>query len=287
MNLVLVDSGSGSRLIEVDQPLVAGDDRGLAYGDGLFETIRVMNGRPLFLSRHLSRLMSGLGVLRLTVPWNEDALSAAIQALIETNGVGNGLIRLVISRGRGPRGFDIPTESAPSLIVQSAPQPPAPPPASVIVVPWRTDPASPLLKLKSLSALDKVLAKDYARQAGADEALFQNIQGQLTEGTSSNLFLVQEGRLLTPALSCGLLAGITRSVLLELTASMGGRIIETEVSLEQLLNAQEAFLTNAATGLRPIGTVAGRPVSTSQPGELTTKLAEAYRQYCMEASALQ
>lgn len=285
MTLTLLDTGdSPAQLLPAQSPLLTASDRGFTYGDGLFETIRVLNGQPLFLQHHISRLFAGLAVLNLTIPWDSAALTERIHSLVAANAITSGVLRLTLSRGSGPRGFSAPTDPKPLLIIQSAPQPPPSPPATAILAPWRTDPASPLPYLKSLSALDKVLAQGLVRDAGMTEALFLNTHGHLTEATASNLFLIHEGQLLTPTLASGLLPGITRQLLIELAPRWGQRIIETELTLDQLTNASEAFLTNTVVGLRPLVLVEGQPIGSGQPGTVTLYLSQAYQQFC-EASS--
>jgi branched-chain amino acid aminotransferase len=284
MNSILVDSGTSPQIVPADHPLVTSTDRGFTYGDGLFETIRVLNGQALFLNRHLRRLASGLTLLNLSIPWNAVTLTERIQQLIAANQMTEGILRLTITRGSGPRGFGIPAQAQPQLIIQAAPLPPAPPPATAILVPWRTDPASPLSQLKSLSALDKVLAKDFASQAGVTEALFINLNGNLSEATSSNIFIVQHDQILTPAVSEGVLPGITREVLIEYALAWGQRIIETAITPAQLTTASEAFLTNSVSGPRPLIGFEGQAIGTGQPGPITNILAQEYQQLCETVS---
>ncbi|MEK7327353.1 MAG: aminotransferase class IV, partial [Chloroflexota bacterium] len=152
---------------------------------------------------------------------------------------------------------------------------------TAILAPWKVDPASPLCYLKHLGALDKVLAKQKAKQAGADEALFQNINGHLTEAAASNLFLIVGGQILTPALHCGLLAGIARRLLLE---TLPQPILETEIPAALLDEATEAFLTNAVVGVRPLVAVDSRAIGNGEPGPVTRAAAEHYRRLCVQAA---
>ena len=152
------------------------------------------------------------------------------------------------------------------------------------LAPWRIDPASPLCRVKHLSALDKVLAKQLAQQAHADDAIFQNIHNHLAETTASNLFIVVGGQILTPALHCGPLPGITRELLIEIAPALGYRIIETEIPLVMLATATEAFLTNAIAGVRPLVAVDGRIIGDGEPGPITTTIAEHYQQICEQAA---
>jgi branched-chain amino acid aminotransferase len=289
MNLLWVEANGIGQMYPSESPVVSLGDRGFAYGDGLFETIRVSNGRPLFFTWHMQRLFSGLAQLGFPpLPWDAPALSERCQKVIGENGVGEGVLRLVITRGSGPRGFEPPADIHPTLFMQTWQTPDRffrgadlSGVCQAILAPWKVDPASPLCYLKHLSALDKVLAKQKAKQAGADEALFQNINGHLTEATSSNLFLVVGGQILSPALRCGLLPGIARRLLLE---TLPQPIVETEIPAALLAEATEAFLTNAVAGVRPLTAVDGRAIGKGEPGPVTHAAAKHYQRLCAESA---
>jgi branched-chain amino acid aminotransferase len=288
MNQIWVESANEiGRLAPGESPLVGLSDRGFAYGDGLFETIRVGNGRPLFFAQHVQRLFSGLAQLGFpSLPWDAPALGERCQKVIGENEVAEGVLRLVISRGSGPRGFEPPEDAHPMLFIQARQTPDKFPKnlsgvCRATLAPWKVDPASPLCYVKHLSALDKVLAKQKAKQAGADEALFQNTNGHLTEATSSNLFLVIDGQILTPALHCGLLAGIARRLLLE---TLPQPIVEAEIPAALLAEATEAFLTNAVAGVRPLAAVDGRAIGNGEPGPATRAATEHYGRLCAEST---
>ena len=287
MNKVWAERDGVGQMFADDLPVIDLRDRGFAYGDGLFETIRVGNGNPLFFARHMQRLFSGLAQLGFPpLPWDAPALSERCQKVIGENEVAEGVLRLVITRGSGPRGFEPPSKAQPSLFIQAVQTLSVSRGATLGVctatlAPWKVDPASPLCYLKHLSALDKVLAKQKAKQAGADEALFQNINGHLTEAASSNLFLVVGGQLLTPALPCGLLPGIARRLLLE---TLPQPIVETEIPAALLAEATEAFLTNAVAGVRPLVAVDSRAIRNGELGPVTRAVAGHYRQLCAQAA---
>ncbi len=273
--MIWIESSENSQWLLDDAPSVGASDRGLAYGDGLFETVRVWEGAPLFLARHLHRLRAGLA--RLAFPalrWGDDELLARCDRVIQKNSMADGVLKLIVTRGVGARGFALPAEARPVLMIHVTQKPGffKKPGFSTALAPWKINPASPLCSLKSLSALDKVLAKQWAREQGADEALFQNLYGHLTEATAWNLFIVTAGQIVTPALHCGLLPGITRALLLE-TASM----VEAEISVESLIGADEAFLTNAIGGVQPLVRFNGLPIGLGQPGPVTAAVAAHYR----------
>lgn len=261
-------------------------DRGYAYGDGLFETIRITRGTPLFLGRHLRRLDGGLETLGLSVPWDAAGLARRCRRLCRTNQVSDGVLRLTVTRGPGPRGYEPPDEPRPALLIEIFPAPAPPPtPATAVLTPWRTDPASPLCRLKSLSALDKVLAMRFARQRGASEAIFHNTNGRLTEATASNLFIASDDGLMTPAETCGLLPGITRKLILESASDWGYPAVETEITREMLANAREAFLTNSVAGVQPLVAFEARAIGVGNPGPATATIAQHYERLCQTAAA--
>lgn len=275
MNQIWLETSDSAQWHNADQPIVSVADRGFTYGDGVFETIRVREGQPLFLGRHLQRLRSGSE--RLMFPpwrWTEAELVARCVACLAQNSANDGVLKIVLTRGAGRRGFAPSADAKPVLVIQVGP---VPPPFeklgfSAVLAPWKIDAASPLCSLKSLSALDKVLAKHWAREQGADEMLFQNLHGHLAEAAAWNLFVVSRGQVSTPALHCGVLPGITRALLLETTA-----VVEAELPVEALAQADEAFLTNAVSGVQPLVSFSGLPIGAGQPGPITAAMAAHYQ----------
>ncbi len=291
MNQIWVESRGVGRLYPSESPAVGLDDRGFAYGDGLFETIRLRGGAPLFFARHMARLRHGLAQLGFPqLPWDEAALFARCRRVIAANALSDGVLKLIVTRGTGPRGFEPPAESHPTLFIQAD----APLPSggvadgrgaggagrgiAAVLAPWKIDPASPLCRVKHLGALDKVLARQFAQQHGADEALFINLDGHLTEATACNLFLVGGEKIFTPALHCGLLPGIARGLLIETAHALPLPVIETEIPVIRLDEANEAFLTNVVAGVRPLVRVGDRPIGSGEPGPITRGVQKLFEQ---------
>lgn len=261
------------------------DDRGLLLGEGIFETLLVLRGRPIEQSAHLARLASSARALSLPLPWTEQELAEAIAAVLAANRealqeTGAGALRLTLTGGSGPRGLFPPPDPCPRLLIGVAPieRLGRRPPAAVAVAPFRLAPASPLRGHKTLSALEAVWAARDARARGADEALFLAASGHLVEAAAANLFLVDAaGRLLTPPLSDGALPGITRARVLRLAEQLGipaeqGR----SLSLSDLAGAGEAFLSNSLIGIRPLESLhdEGSPLASWQetPRPITMRL---------------
>ena len=251
-------------LVEEEQARIAPTDRGLLLGDGLFETMRVEDGTPLRLDRHLARLRAGAAVLDLPVPLDDTALAAAITDLLAARGLDRASLRLTLTRGTGPRGLLPPAEPSPTLLITVAPLPPPLPPARVVVArTTRRNEHSPLSRVKSLSYLDGVLARQEAARRGADDALLLNTAGRLAEASAANLFLVLDGALVTPPLAEGALPGVMRAAVIEALP-----VTERPVTLADLARAEELFLTSSL-GVRPVLAVDGRPVGDGHPGPQT------------------
>lgn len=274
-------AGGPGSLVPGDAAAVPVADRGLLYGDGLFETVRVYGGRaPLWL-RHAARLRAAAARLGLPVPWSDGELLAGALAACAAAGVADGGFRLTLTRGAGPRGFAPPPDPRPTAIVQPFP---FQPPLAAYQRGWRLYPASvracpgsPAWELKSLSALDKVVARREAAAAGADDALICNVHGHVTEGTACNLFWVRDGVIHTPDPACGLLAGVARGLVLELAAAAGLPVRQGAYPLAHLAGATEVFATNALVEVMPVATIDG--VGRWAPGPVAALLRQRYGEY--------
>lgn len=256
------------RLTDAAQAAVAVGDRGFTLGDGVFETIKVLGGRPLRLAAHWQRLAEGARLLRLPLPLDADALEAALAQVLAANGLDDAAVRLTVSRGPGQRGLLPPVPCTPTVLLTAGPLPPAPGPArAVIAREVRRNQHSPLARCKALSYLDNVLARLEAEERGADEALLLNTDGRLAEASIANLFVVMaDGTIATPPVADGALPGVRRA---ELIGQVGA--VERPLMPEDLDTAREAFLTNAL-GVRPLVAVDGRPIGGGGPGPLTRAL---------------
>lgn len=254
-------------LVEADEATVSVFDHGLTTGDGVFESIVVRRGRPFALERHLERLGRSAAVLGLVAP-PADELSRAAHAVLESTGIESGKIRITLTGGPGPLGSGRGT-APPTIIVACEPLPDLPATATVVIVPWPRNEKGALAGAKSISYGENVVAFAYARERGASEAVFRNLAGNLCEGTGSNVFVGIEGVLVTPPLSAGCLAGVTRGLLLELTGA-----VERDVSAADIERIDEAFLTSTTRGVQPVETWDGRKLAC--PGPLTVLADEAF-----------
>jgi len=257
-------------------------DRGLLYGDGLFETLRSYNGVPFLLDEHVARLNASAAELRLGTELDGAAIAGAIGELLELNGLGDAYIRITLTRGPHTGRLELEPAEQPSLIIVAQPLRPLPlsrydPGSSAVISSIRQNADSPLPRHKTLNYLNNLLAKTEARDRGADEALLLNTRGEVAEAASSNLFLVRDGRLITPSLDSNILAGVTRAEVLRLAAEAGIGAEERIVRPDELSSADEAFLTNSLAELVPVRAIEGRPVGHGVPGELTRQLRAVYR----------
>lgn len=254
-------------VICVDDARLDFGDRGFTLGDGLFETIRVRAGRPTRLDAHLARLRAGAAILDLPVRSSDQALGDAMVAVLAANGLPEGVLRLTVTRGPAPRGLLPPATPMPTVLVTVGPlPPPGGPLTAVVAAGTRRNEHSPLSRCKCLNYLDNVLARQEAARRGADEAILLNTAGRLAETTIANLFLVVEGRVVTPPVTDGALPGVMRA---EAIAATGA--LERSLDPGDLTRAEEVFATNAL-GVKAIVQVDGRPVGGGEPGPVASRL---------------
>ena len=243
-------------------------DHGLLVGDGVFESVRITAGQAFAVGRHLARLARSAGALGLELPAVAE-LRQAVGEVLAATGISEG--RLRITATSGPGGFSSARPAGPATVVVAAEEaPPWSPHVAVITVPWPRNERGATAGVKTISYAENVVALHRAHAAGAGEAIFANTRGELCEGTGTNVFLVLEGSLLTPPLSVGCLAGVTRDLTLEITDA-----VEETVPLGALAAADEAFLTSTTRNVHPISAVDGLPLAAC-PGPATTAARQAF-----------
>ncbi|HLX51933.1 MAG TPA: aminotransferase class IV [Streptosporangiaceae bacterium] len=256
-------------LLDEGQARIPVFDHGLTVGDGVFETVKVTGGEPFALRRHLDRL--GLSASRLGLPAPDlAALSAGAHALLDAAGnPETARMRITVTGGNSPLGSQRGNEPL-TTVIALAELNDWGGPCDVVTVPWTRNEHGALTGIKTTSYAENVRALAYAAKRGASEAIFANTQGNLCEGTGSNVFLVTGGELVTPPLSSGCLAGITRALVLEW---FGGT--ERDVSMATLATADEAFLTSTTRDVQAIKVVDGVQLPDA-PGPVTRKAAQVF-----------
>jgi branched-chain amino acid aminotransferase len=261
-------------LKEADTALVSVLDHGLTVGDGVFETVKTTEGRPFALTRHLDRLTRSARGLGLPDP-DHDEVRRACAAVLEAYPVALGRLRITYTGGLSPLGSDR-GDAGPTLIVAVGETRRRPDSTAVVTVPWTRNERGAVAGLKTTSYAENVVALSRAHEQGASEALFANTLGRLCEGTGSNVFVVVDGRLHTPPLSSGCLAGITRALTAEWTGAL-----ETDFPLDVLERAEEVFLTSSLRDVQAVHRVDGR----EYPGAAGPVTAKAMRIFEERAAA--
>lgn len=258
-------------LVDAATARISPFDHGLTVGDGVFETLKVVGGVPFAMGRHLRRLARSATGLGLPAP-DEAVVRAASAAVIEANGLADARLRITLTGGHGPLGSNR-GDGGPTLLLAVSDLPPSPAVTDVCTVEWVRNERSAVAGLKTTSYAENVLALAAAAAQGGSEAIFANTIGNLCEGTGSNVFVGIGGRLVTPPLSAGPLAGITRELVLEVTDA-----VEEDLPLAALLDADEAFLTSSTRDVQAIRAVDGRPLRQA-PGPLTEAAAAAFARF--------
>ena len=275
-------------VVERSTARVSALDRGLLYGYGLFETMRSYGGRVFRLAEHYRRLCDGASRLAIAVPLSLDDVGGAVDAVLVRNDLADAYLRLTVTAGTPPNAAGPAGDAAAVLVAR--PLTDYPPDLyrrgmAAVVSPVRRNETSPLTRVKSLNYLDSLLAREAARRRGADEAILLNTRGLVAEGSASNLFLVEGGRLLTPSIESGALPGITRQAALELAAAAGLEAVESGVEMQALWDAPEVFLTNSVMEVMPLTMLDGRPVGSGEPGPVTERLGQMYRELVLRETS--
>jgi branched-chain amino acid aminotransferase len=255
-------------VLPVETARISPVDHGLTVGDGVFETLKVIGGVPFAMRRHVARLGRSASALGLETP-AIDLVERAAAQLIEATGAVDARLRITLTGGPGPQGSDR-GDAGTTLLLGMSPLSTMPATTEVRTVEWTRNERGALTGLKTTSYAENVLALSVARRHGATEAIFANTVGNLCEGTGSNIFVGIGGRLITPPLSAGPLAGITRELVLEVTDA-----VEEDLPFSILADVDEAFLTSSIRDVQGISAIDGRSLPTA-PGPLTVAAAAAF-----------
>lgn len=269
-------------LVPMAEAKVSVFDHGLLYGDGVFEGIRAYNGQMFELDAHVKRLFDSAQALRLTIPMSPDQIKDAIRSTLAENGIVDGYIRALVTRGVGTLGVSPASTANPSVIIIADQIEPYSPEmyrtgiTCIIASVVRNHPNALSPRIKSLNYLNNILAKIECIDAGVPEAIMLNPQGLVTEATVDNLFIVRDGRLQTPPVSAGILEGITRDVIMRLAREQSIPLEETNLTRFDLYIADECLLTGTAAEVIPVTRIDGRRIGSGKPGPITGKLMDAF-----------
>jgi aminodeoxychorismate lyase len=280
------------RLVPEEQAVVSVFDRGFLYGDGLFETMLVNGGTPFRWAQHLERLRCGAKFLHIKMPFTDDALRNFAGDLIIKNKMPNALLRLTLSRGVGIRGYSPKGAETPTLVMSMHPAPdllrvaaggyPSSPAWRLITSSFRLPANEPLAQFKTCNKLAQIMARSEADARGADEALLLNTDGFVVEASSSNLFWIEDEVVCTSPLTSGILAGVTRAVVLELCVSLGIESREREIAAEELRRTDGVFVSLSSCGIVPALSLDGVALNQSV---LVEKLRSTYWQLVQSGTA--
>ncbi len=272
------------KFVPEEQATVSVFDRSFLYGDGLFETMRVINGKPFQWWDHMERLRKGGDFLGIKIPFGCKSLEKFATELIAQNKMPDALMRLTVSRGVGLRGYSPKGADKPTLVMSLHPAPGTTNSDSahwkLVTASLRLPAGDKLAQFKTANKLAQVLARAEADAAGADEAVLLNTDGHVVEGASSNLFWIEGKTVCTPPLTDGLLAGVTRAVTIEICQRLSLPLAERAVTPEQLRRADGIFLTLSSIGVAEAIALDGVPLATSP---IAADIHRAYQKLLLES----
>ncbi len=276
------------KLLNEEEASISVFDHCLLYGDGVFEGIRVYNGKIFQCTAHLDRLFASAEAIRLPVLLTKQQIADAMVQTVAVNGITDGYIRLVVTRGPGTLGLNPFKCTNPTVFIiadQIALYPPHMYETGLEVIIAKTRRISPSMlspSIKSCNYLNNILARIEAVDTGAAEAIMLNAEGTIAEATGDNVFIVSDGTVITPPPEAGGLKGITRQIVIDICRDLGIRLEERAVTVEQLYAADECFLTGSAAEVIAVTKVDERVIGSGQAGPITTKLLDAFRRFIRE-----
>lgn len=274
----------GGELFDKADAKISVYDHGLLYGDGVFEGMRSYSGTVFRLVEHLDRLWESARAIHLEIPISKSEMADAVNKTLDVNGIQDGYIRLIVTRGSGSLGLDPNRCSDPQVIIITDMISLYPEEfyreglELVTAATIRNHPAALSPRIKSLNYLNNIMAKMEGLRAGCVEALMLNHKGEVAECTGDNIFIIRRGRLLTPPIDAGILEGITRNAVLELAKKMGIVTAEIPFTRHDIFISEECFLTGSAAEVVPVVKLDDRLLGTGKPGPVTLQLMKAFQE---------
>ncbi len=282
-----------NRIVHEEDALISVRDRGFLYGDGIFETLRSYDGHIFSLERHMARMRSSAGELRIPFGYSDSDIRKTINELLKMNKLADSYIRVTLSRGCGGSGFQIPVSNGKrintpeenyTIVIQTRQLKEYDAELhkrgmSIVVSKYRVSSSCPISRHKTANFLSNIMIREEAVQKNVHDALFLDTDDMVAECTASNLFFVKDGAVITPPLDSSILPGITRLTVIDICKENAISVMEKQFPLEVLMDADECFITNSIMEIMPVSIIDGRKIGDEIPGKQTGYLMEAYKDF--------